>query len=91
MRRLERSIGEAVEKRGFSVVEVISPCPTYYGRWNKMGSALEQMKFYHDHSIIQHGSDPAKADIGLRSEIVVGCFVDTNKPTFCDLQRGVAG
>lgn len=88
VRRLERSIREALAKRGFSVVEVISPCPTYYGRWNKMGSALQQMKYYHDNSIIQHWSDPAQANIGLTGEIIVGRFVDVEKPTFGDLQRG---
>jgi 2-oxoglutarate ferredoxin oxidoreductase subunit beta len=69
-------------------VEVISPCPTYYGRWNKMGSALEQMKYYHDQSIIRHWTDPAQADIGLTGKIIVGRFIDTDKPTFADLQRG---
>ena len=88
VRRLERSILEALNKNGFSVVEVISPCPTYYGRWNKMGSALEQMGYYHEQSVIQHGIDPAKADIGLSGEIIVGRFVDVDRPTFGDLQRG---
>jgi len=87
VRRLERSIMEAMNKRGCSVVEVISPCPTYYGRWNKMGDTLEQMKFYHEHSVIRHWTDPAKADIDLGGEIIVGRFVDVDKPTFCDLQR----
>lgn len=77
-----------MNKRGFSVVEVISPCPTYYGRWNKMGSALEQMKYYHDKSTIRHWSDPAQADIGLEGQIIVGRFVDIDKPTFCDLLQG---
>jgi len=88
VRRLERSILEALNKRGFSVVEVISPCPTYYGRWNKMGSSLEQMKYYHDRSVIRHWSDPAEANISLGSEIIVGRFVDIEKPTFGDLQKG---
>jgi 2-oxoglutarate ferredoxin oxidoreductase subunit beta len=88
VRRMERSFRESLAKRGFSVVEVISPCPTYYGRWNKMGSALQQMKYYHDNSMIQHWSDPAQADIGLTGEIIVGRFVDVDKPTFGDLQRG---
>jgi 2-oxoglutarate ferredoxin oxidoreductase subunit beta len=87
VRRLERSIMEAMNKRGFSVVEVISPCPTYYGRWNKMGSALEQMQYYHEQSVIRHWTDPAEADISLGGEIIVGRFVDINKPTFSDLQR----
>jgi len=89
VRRMEKSFEEGLGKRGFSVVEVISPCPTYYGRWNKMGSALQQMKYYHDHSVIRHGSDPAKADIGLVGEIIVGKFVDVNKPTFSDLHGEV--
>jgi 2-oxoglutarate ferredoxin oxidoreductase subunit beta len=88
VRRLERSIMEAVNKRGFSVVEVISPCPTYYGRWNKMGSTLEQMKYYHEQSNIRHWIDPAQADVDLGGEIIVGRFVDEEKPTFSDLQQG---
>jgi 2-oxoglutarate ferredoxin oxidoreductase subunit beta len=90
VRRLERSILEAINKRGFSVVEVISPCPTYYGRWNKMGSALDQMRYYHDNSVIQHGCDPAKVGIGLGGEVIVGRFVDEDKPTFSDLLKGAS-
>jgi 2-oxoglutarate ferredoxin oxidoreductase subunit beta len=35
---------EAIRHRGFSVVEVMSPCPTYYGRKNKEGSAVDMME-----------------------------------------------
>ncbi len=87
VRRLERSFSEALAWPGFSVIEVISPCPTYYGRWNKMGSALDQMKYYHDASVIRHGEDTSKTDIGLGEEIVVGCFVKEEKPTIGDLLR----
>ena len=90
VRRMERSFLEGLSMRGFSVIEVISPCPTYYGRWNKMGSALEQMGYYHENSVIRHGMDPAKVDIDLGGEVVVGCFVNVDKPTFSDLQRGSA-
>ena len=53
-----------------------------------MGSTLEQMKYYHDRSVIRHWSDPAQADIDLGGEVVVGRFVDVDKPTFSDLLRG---
>jgi 2-oxoglutarate ferredoxin oxidoreductase subunit beta len=88
VRRLERSILDGLSKRGFSVIEVISPCPTYYGRWNKMGSSLKQMSYYHENSVIRHDADPAEVDINLGGQIVVGRFVDTDKSTFVDLQRG---
>jgi 2-oxoglutarate ferredoxin oxidoreductase subunit beta len=87
VRRLERSILEGLANRGFSVIEVISPCPTYYGRWNKMGSALVQMSYYHEKSIIRHGTEPSLVDIDLGGEIIVGRFVDVDKPTFSELQR----
>jgi 2-oxoglutarate ferredoxin oxidoreductase subunit beta len=88
VRRLERAIGEALRKPGFSFVEVISPCPTLYGRLNKQKSGLEQMQYYKDKSIIRHGADPRQADIGLTGQIVVGKFVDLDKPSYLQLQKG---
>ena len=85
VRRLERSMIEALGWRGFSVIEVVSPCPTYYGRWNKMGSALDQLKYYHDSSKVRHGVDTAETDIHLGGEIVVGCFVKEEKPSIGEL------
>jgi len=87
VRRLQRSICEALLKPGFSFVEIISPCPTLYGRWNKQKTALDQMAFYKDKSIIQHGADPRTADIGLTGQIIVGKFVDIQKPSYLELQK----
>jgi len=84
VRRLEKSILEALGKRGFSFVEVISPCPTLYGRWNKQRTGLDQMQYYHDRGVIKHGIDPKEVDIGLHGEIIEGVFVDIEKPTFLD-------
>ncbi|MCL6635474.1 MAG: 2-oxoacid:ferredoxin oxidoreductase subunit beta [Peptococcaceae bacterium] len=35
---------EAVLKKGFSLVEVLTPCPTYYGRYNRLGGAAEMLE-----------------------------------------------
>jgi 2-oxoglutarate ferredoxin oxidoreductase subunit beta len=87
VRRLERAFTEALLKPGFSFVEVISPCPTLYGRLNKQKTGLEQMQYYKNQSLIRHGSDPRQADIALNGQIVVGKFVDLDKPSYLDLQR----
>ena len=84
VRRLEKSILEALHKRGFSFVETISPCPTLYGRWNKQRTGLDQMHYYHDQGVIRHGIDPREADIELGGKIIEGVFVDIEKPTFLD-------
>ncbi len=78
---------EALLKPGFSFVEVISPCPTLYGRLNKQKSGLDQMNYYKENTIIRHGADPRQADIGLQGQIVVGKFVDIDKPSYLQLQR----
>lgn len=84
VRRLTVAIKEALTKRGFSFVEVIAPCSTLYARLNKLGSGLDLMKFYHDNSVIRHGADPKEVNIDYQSKIVVGKFVDIEKPTYLD-------
>jgi len=88
VRRLEKTIIEALQKKGFSLVEVISPCPTYYGRMNKQLNGLEQMKYYRDSSVIKHGINPVHAGIEFNGQIVVGKFVDIERPYLPNLQGG---
>jgi 2-oxoglutarate ferredoxin oxidoreductase subunit beta len=82
VRRLKESMKEALNKKGFSFVEIIAPCPTAFGRRNKEPTGLETLKYYKEHSVIKHGIDPAEADIEMGGDIVVGKFVDIEKPTF---------
>ena len=53
VRQLARSISEAFQKKGFSFIEVISPCPTLYQRRNKMGDGLDTMKYYKEKSKVK--------------------------------------
>ncbi len=91
IRRLEKSIVEALVKPGFTFVEVIAPCPTQYGRKNRQVTGLAQMNYYRDNSIINNGADPRDVAIDLDGSIVVGKFVDIERPTFCELQAEVLG
>ena len=86
VRQLEKAITEALLKRGFSLVEVISPCPTYYGRMNNQRTGLEQMKYYRHNSIIKHGINPREVGIRLNQQIIVGKFVDTERSYLPSLQ-----
>ena len=86
VRRLKESIKKALQKKGFKFIEVISPCPTLYGRYNRMGDPVQIMKWYKEVSEINHGIDPAKAEISS-SRIVVGEFVDIEKPAYDELVR----
>jgi len=83
-RRLERSMTEALLKRGFSLVEVISPCPTGFGRRHKQRQGLDTLRYYREHGVIRHGIDPREADISLGGALIEGKFVDMDKPTFLE-------
>ncbi len=84
--RLEKAITEALLKRGLSLVEVISPCPTYYGRMNKQTTGLEQMKYFRRNSVIKPGINPKHVGIEFNGQIIVGKFVDIERPTIPNLQ-----
>ncbi|TET90884.1 MAG: 2-oxoacid:ferredoxin oxidoreductase subunit beta [Methanomassiliicoccales archaeon] len=91
-RRLRDSIAAALKKRGFTFIEVISPCPTGYGRPNRIGEGIEEMRMYQeswdlreDNWIIQEGANPRDAEIELRKNILVGVFAEVERPTFQDL------
>ena len=86
VRRLKSSIKKALQKEGFSFVEVISPCPELYGRYNKLGAAVDMMKQFKLLSQVQRGYDPAKADI-TPNQIITGEFVDIEKPSYGRLLR----
>lgn len=87
VRRLEKAVIEAMHKRGFSVVEAISSCPTYYGRLNRLGGGLELIKYFRDNSVIKQGINPLHAGTGIDGQIVVGKFVDIERPYMPALQE----
>lgn len=84
LRRLKWTIQEALSRRGFAFIEVIAPCSTVYARRNKLGTGFDLMKFYKENSVIRHGADTKDVDISFQGKIIVGKFVDVQKPTFLD-------
>jgi 2-oxoglutarate ferredoxin oxidoreductase subunit beta len=86
VRQLKNSVKRALRKEGFSFIEVVSPCPELYGRYNKLGTAIDVMKRYKSISQVQHGSDPAKAEL-TRDLITAGEFVNIEKPSYGRLLR----
>jgi 2-oxoglutarate ferredoxin oxidoreductase subunit beta len=87
VRRLTNSITEALNKRGFSVIEVISPCAMYYSRINRLGDGLDMMKFYHDNCEVRNWEDTKNVEIGFQTKIIVGKFVDRERPTYMEAYK----
>ncbi len=84
LRRVTKSIQEALAKKGFSFIEVITPCVTLYARRNRLGDGLNLLKYYYENTEIQHGADTRTLDIDFQGKIIVGKFIDKDKPTFLE-------
>ncbi len=84
VRHATKAIKDALLKKGFSFVEIMAPCPTLYSRRNRLGDGLDQMKFYRDNSEIQNGADTKTVGLSFQGKIVVGKFVDKEKPTYLE-------
>lgn len=80
-RVLEKLIGKAIARSGFSVVEVMSPCVTHFGRWSGAGSAVQMMQWQRDNAVsIERARGMSPED--LAGKVVTGILVDVEKPTF---------
>jgi 2-oxoglutarate ferredoxin oxidoreductase subunit beta len=88
-RQLEKSISEAMTRRGFSFIEVLSPCPTVYGRMNKRPRALDEMLKYKQNSVIQHDADLRELGISLDSPLILGKFVEVQRPSYEESRKAV--
>jgi len=82
--RLIESIKKALQKEGFSFIEAITPCTEIYGQYNKMGTAVDMMRWLKESSEVRYHYDPVKAEI-TPSKIIVGEFVDIEKPGYTRL------
>ncbi|MEO0072486.1 MAG: 2-oxoacid:ferredoxin oxidoreductase subunit beta [candidate division WOR-3 bacterium] len=70
---LRTLIKQAIKKKGFTLVEVISQCPTLYGRLNRLGDAVKMLEYFRDNAIsISQIKDPNDA-VG---KIVIGVLHD---------------
>jgi len=84
LRRVTKSIQEALNRKGFSFIEVITPCVTLYARRNRLGDGLNLLKYYYEQSEIIHGADTRTVDIDYQGKLIVGKFVEKDKPTYLD-------
>ena len=52
VRQIARSMLDCLNKKGLTFLEILAPCPTLYGRRNKLGTGLDLMKGYKEISVV---------------------------------------
>jgi 2-oxoglutarate ferredoxin oxidoreductase subunit beta len=78
VKEMTRIIAKAIKHKGFSLVEVLSQCPTYFGRKNGLGSAADMMKRFKNETV-PVGSEKKVEDPDL---IERGIFAEEKHPEY---------
>lgn len=81
---LDRLIEKAIQKKGFSLVEVMSYCHTTFGRINKLGSAIDMMRGLKENSLTIAAAQKL-SDEERGAKIVRGVLWEVEKPEYLDL------
>jgi 2-oxoglutarate ferredoxin oxidoreductase subunit beta len=87
VRQVTHAMTEAFRKKGFTFIEILSPCPTLYQRRNRLGDGLDMMNYYKEASVIRHGANTKEVGLTYQGPIAVGKFVDTERPTFLEVMN----
>jgi 2-oxoglutarate ferredoxin oxidoreductase subunit beta len=78
-RQLASSIKKAMQRKGFSFIEVITQCPVQFGKKTGSGSAVQMMREYKENSIPVKEAEKMSAK-ELQGKIVVGELVNKDIP-----------
>lgn len=77
--QLKTYIEHGIENKGFSVIEAVSTCPTYFGRRNKMGDAVGMMNWIKENSVMRK-----EGVTEYEKPFVIGEFVKKTAPEYTE-------
>ena len=89
---MEQLLSRAIQHHGFSVVEILSQCPTHFGRRNGAPEAVEMLTQFKEQT-----AKVGSRQIDEQSQLIPrGVFVEEQRPEYCDqyaqvIQRAQAG
>ena len=81
--QLEKLIMGALQHRGFSLVEAISNCHSYFGRLNRRGDAVAMLQYFRDNAVQVSRAAKMGAE-QLEGKLVIGLLHESEGPEFCD-------
>ena len=77
---------KAIQNKGFSFVEIVSQCPTHYGRNNRLGDGPAMMKLQKEMSVrVGQAADMSREE--LQDKLVIGEFANTQRPEYGEILR----
>jgi 2-oxoglutarate ferredoxin oxidoreductase subunit beta len=82
-RQLPSLVERAVQNKGFSIIEAISQCPTYFGRKNRMATPVEMLKWQRDNAVSLKQAQTMTEE-QLAGKFIIGELVNKPSPEYCE-------
>ena len=80
---LDKLLAQAIVKKGFSVVEIISNCHTQYGRRNHMGDPVTMMHWFKDSAVRVEKAEKL-SEQEMAGKFTIGVLANKEKPNYTD-------
>lgn len=81
---LEKTILEAIQHKGMSVVDIIDACPTYYGRMNKFKSASHMMEVIEKDGTVSVKQVDKLPPEKVQGKLLRGVLHKVERPEYCE-------
>lgn len=86
VKHAEKMIKEGLEHKGFSVIELVSNCHTYYGRLNKLGEPIDMLNEMKDRSVMDSPDLTPEKMKEMGKDYRLGVIQrDDERPELCEL------
>jgi 2-oxoglutarate ferredoxin oxidoreductase subunit beta len=86
--QMDKILQAALKKTGFSLVEIMSPCHTNFGRQNRLGSQIEMMQDMKKRAVHVKRWD-TMSEQERQDRYPIGILVDRQLPLYLDSYRRV--
>ncbi|MBO8160122.1 MAG: 2-oxoacid:ferredoxin oxidoreductase subunit beta [Thermosipho sp. (in: Bacteria)] len=74
-------IKEGIKHRGLSVIEVLTNCHTYYGRYNGMRNSWDVLEYFKNNVVMKEKAEKMQPE-EVKGKIIVGVFRNEELPDF---------
>ena len=81
--QLVKLIENGIKNKGFSLIEGLSICPTYYARTNKKGSTVDIMKWQKKNAVDVNAAEKLAPE-QLQEKFIIGELKNTTKPEYTE-------
>ncbi|MEM2944437.1 MAG: 2-oxoacid:ferredoxin oxidoreductase subunit beta [Methanomassiliicoccales archaeon] len=92
VKEIIKSMKKGLMKKGFSFIEIVSPCPTGFGRRNRMGDPRQMYEWLKIKTAKREKTrywDMDPVDLNISGQITVGEFVERDRPSLAEILMSI--